>query len=56
LKNRQNAIAGTITLDNNPPSRDGTLEDYIYLGVNAPGIQIADAMNTLAGPFCYIYV
>lgn len=56
LKNRQNAIAGTITLNNSPPSRNGTLQDYIYLGVNAPGIQIGDAMNTLAGPFCYIYV
>ncbi|KAN0106125.1 Di-copper centre-containing protein [Hyaloscypha variabilis] len=56
LKNRQNAIAGTITLNNDPPSRNGTLQDYISLGVNAVDIQIADAMNTLAGPFCYIYV
>jgi len=56
LKNRQNAIAGTITLNNSPPSRAGTLQDIIELGVNAPGIQIGAAMNTLAGPFCYIYV
>ncbi|KAH8779134.1 tyrosinase [Hyaloscypha sp. PMI_1271] len=56
LKNRQNAIAGTITLNNTPPSRNGTLQDYISMGVNAVDIQIGDAMNTLAGPFCYIYV
>jgi tyrosinase len=56
LKNRQNAIAGTITLNNNPPSRNGTLQDIIDMGVNNPGIQIAQAMSTLAGPFCYIYV
>jgi tyrosinase len=48
LANRQNAIAGTITLDNDPPSRNGTLEDYISLGVNAVDIQIKDAMNTLS--------
>jgi tyrosinase len=56
LKNRQNAIAGTITLNNSPPSRNGTLQDYISLGVNAVDITIGSAMNTLAGPFCYIYV
>lgn len=56
LANRQNAIAGTITLNNSPPSRNGTLDDYISLGVNAKDIQIKDAMSTLAGPFCYIYV
>ncbi|KAF8851192.1 tyrosinase [Acephala macrosclerotiorum] len=56
LKNRQNAIAGTITLNNSPPSRNGTLTDTISLGVNAKDITIGDAMSTLAGPFCYIYV
>lgn len=56
IANRQNAISGTITLDNIPPSRNGTLQDLIDLGVNAPGIPIADAKSTIAGPFCYIYV
>ncbi|KAK5165792.1 uncharacterized protein LTR77_008715 [Saxophila tyrrhenica] len=56
LENRQNAIAGTLTLNNNPPSRNTTLDDIIELGVNAPkGIKIGDAMSTLDGPFCYIY-
>jgi len=57
LAERQYAIAGTITLDNDPPSRNTTLEDIIELGVNAPeGITIKDAMSTMAGPFCYIYL
>jgi tyrosinase len=56
IQNRQNAISGTITLDNEPPSRNGTLEDYLSVGVNAPDLQIKDAMSTLAGPFCYIYI
>jgi len=56
LANRQNAIAGTITLNNSPASRNGTLDDYLSLGVNAKDIKIRDVMSTLAGPLCYIYV
>ena len=56
LATRQNAIAGTITLLNNPPSRNGTLTDTIDMGVLAPTVQIKDVMSTLAGPLCYIYV
>ncbi len=56
LANRQDAIAGTITLLNNPPSRNGTLQDTLNMGVNAPTVQIKDVMSTVAGPLCYIYV
>lgn len=56
LKNRVNAIAGTITLLNNPPSRDTTLEDVIDLGVNADPITIKEVMSPLDGPFCYTYL
>jgi tyrosinase len=56
LANRQNAIAGTITLDDNPPNRNGTLTDTINMGVNAPTVQIKDLMSKPAGPLCYIYV
>lgn len=56
IANRQNAIAGTITLNNSPPSRNGTLQDMMYYGyANENAINIATAMSTLAGPFCYIY-
>lgn len=56
LPARLSAIGGTITMLNSPPSRNGTLQDYIDLGVNAPPIQIETVMNTLAGPLCYIYI
>ena len=55
LKNRQNAIAGTITILNTPPSRNGTLSDILDLGVNGAPITIGSAMSTLGGEFCYIY-
>lgn len=54
LEARQNAIAGNVVLDDTS-SANTTLQDIIELGVNAEGIEIADAMSTLAGPFCYIY-
>lgn len=56
LAKRQNTIAGTITFDNDPPSRNTTLDDMLDLGVNAKNITIRSALSTLAGPFCYIYV
>lgn len=59
LENRQNAISGTITPSNDPPSRNGTLEDILTMGSMLeeafPNITIADAMSTIKGPFCYIY-
>lgn len=57
IENRQNAIGGTITFLNRPPSRNGTLEDNLGFAdfMEFPNITNADALNTLAGPFCYIY-
>ncbi|KAF2163713.1 hypothetical protein M409DRAFT_68307 [Zasmidium cellare ATCC 36951] len=52
---RIEVIAGTHTVNNDPPSANATLDDIIDLGVNAPGIAIRDAVSTLEGPFCYIY-
>lgn len=50
-------VAGTITLDNNPPSRNATLEDLVqfnYLGLE--DMELGKLMDTLSGePFCYIY-
>jgi tyrosinase len=51
-----NSLAGTITLNNSPPSRNTRLDDVIDLGVNAKSILIEDALSTTAGPFCYVYV
>ena len=59
IKSRQYALADTITFLNSPPSRNGTLDDNMSLGsmfeAQFPNITQRDAMNTLAGPFCYIY-
>lgn len=51
-------IAGTITLFNNPPSRNTSLDDAIYMGQsNAPARPIKDLLNSLGdSPFCYIYL
>ncbi|KAI6887572.1 hypothetical protein KC318_g15276, partial [Hortaea werneckii] len=55
LRDRQYALAGTLTLNNAPPSRNGTLDDVLELGVNAGAITIREAMSTLGEGFCYIY-
>lgn len=57
IANRQYAIGATITVNNQPPSRNATLDDIIDLGyVGTKPVTIRDASNTLAGPFCYVYV
>ncbi|KAF2186462.1 Di-copper centre-containing protein [Zopfia rhizophila CBS 207.26] len=55
IKNRQYSVSGTLTVNNEPPSRNATLDDLMDLGVNAGSLSIRDASNTLGGPFCYIY-
>ena len=56
IKNRQYAVSGTITFFNNPPSRNGTMDDTINLGPSGADITLRDAMHTLGGKFCYIYI
>ncbi|KAL0944828.1 FAD-binding domain-containing protein [Colletotrichum truncatum] len=49
-------IAGTITINNRPPSRDATVDDEINLGVTAENRKIGDLLNTLGNsPLCYVY-
>ena len=52
-----NTVAGTLTLNNNPPSRETSLEDLIqtnWLGVG--DTRIGDLTNTLSGgSLCYVY-
>ncbi|KAF3086359.1 hypothetical protein TWF569_000742 [Orbilia oligospora] len=55
-KVRYKAVGGTITILDTPPSRNATAEDPLDLGVLAPSITIGDALSTIDGPFCYIYV
>jgi tyrosinase len=50
-------VAGTITMRNTPPSRDGTVEDIIDLvNLGVPPIKIKEVMNTMNDNLCYIYV
>jgi len=55
---RTRVIAGTITINNTPPSRAGTLDDILDLEVNAKALPIKDVVSTTGiggGPLCYIY-
>jgi tyrosinase len=59
LAKRKDAISGTITLSNVPPSRNTTLEDLQDIGFNAGSVPLKDLMSTLGGlngEMCYIYV
>jgi len=56
--NQAGTIAGTITIFNNPPSRDARLDDAIIMNyLNLDTVTIKDMMSTLDGePLCYIYL
>ncbi|EMC96482.1 hypothetical protein BAUCODRAFT_139295 [Baudoinia panamericana UAMH 10762] len=53
---RQNAIYGTSTLGNEPPSAEMTLDDMLPFGLVADDVRFGDVMDTFGGPFCYRYV
>jgi tyrosinase len=55
LKNRQYAIYGTHTNLNQPPSSNMTLDETIDFGFVAKPVTFRDLMNTLSGPYCYVY-
>ncbi|RGP65856.1 tyrosinase [Fusarium sporotrichioides] len=54
--NGKDALAGTNTFLNMPPSADTTFEDNIYMAWLGPDKQIKDLMSTQSGPFCYVYL
>lgn len=50
-------VAGTLTLGNNPPSRNGTIDDYLEVPYLIEPVVLKNVFNTLGGaPLCYIYV
>ena len=56
LANRQNAISGTGTFLNYPPSANTTLNTVIDIGyAGGTSIAMSELMSTTEGPFCYIY-
>lgn len=50
-------VAGTLTLQNRPPTRDATVEEPLEMGVNGETVRIKDVLDTMGGsPLCYVYV
>lgn len=50
-------VAGTMTLQNKPPSRDATVDDVLEMGAVGDTHPIKDMFDTLGGtPLCYIYL
>jgi tyrosinase len=53
----KNAVSGTNTFLNQPPSANTTLQDYVDYGFAAgPPRQLSELMSTVDGPFCYLYL
>lgn len=55
---RAAAVAGTVTMNDNPPSHNTTVDDELYLGPEiAVARPIRDVLDSLGGtPLCYIYM
>ncbi|KIN03343.1 hypothetical protein OIDMADRAFT_116903 [Oidiodendron maius Zn] len=55
-QNRLDAISGTGTFLNEPPSANTTLDTVINIGYSGgTNIAMRDLMSTTSGPFCYTY-
>ncbi|KAF2432267.1 Di-copper centre-containing protein [Tothia fuscella] len=56
-KKRTMEIGLTMTMFDDPPSRNGTLEDVMDFGViGGRNVRVGDVMSSLKGEFCYVYV
>jgi len=53
--NRQNVIAGPRSLID-PTAGDGTLDDWLEMGILGTGTTIRQTTSTTGGPFCYFYL
>ncbi|KAI3400607.1 hypothetical protein diail_2318 [Diaporthe ilicicola] len=56
LPARLGEISGGTTMGGFPPSKNGTLDDDVGWGVLGNTLKLRDVLDTMAGPFCYIYV
>ncbi|KAF4479152.1 Tyrosinase-like protein orsC [Colletotrichum fructicola Nara gc5] len=52
---RLTAVSGTTNIKD-PTAPNGTLTDDIDLSVNAAKMKLGDLLDTMNGPFCYVYV
>ncbi|EEP80004.1 predicted protein [Uncinocarpus reesii 1704] len=55
IENRKDALYGTLTYENLPPSRKGTLDDLVDLRPIIDPVRIRDVVDVISGPFCYFY-
>ncbi|KAG6006830.1 hypothetical protein E4U21_006637 [Claviceps maximensis] len=54
FETREYALDGTLTIQNTPPSRNGTLDDMMYFAFDKP-ISIGERMSPTKNGLCYIY-
>jgi tyrosinase len=47
---------GHRTWQNDPPSGLAQLSDVIDMGFAGPSTTIGEVLDTLSGPFCYLYI
>jgi len=53
---RIDAISGTASFLNDPPTANTTLDTKLDLGfAGGETVSMKDLMDTTAGPFCYVY-
>jgi tyrosinase len=49
-------MAGTITMMNQPPSRNGTLDDVLDISPVGNSYKYSQLLDTVGGsPFCFVY-
>ena len=49
-------VAGTLTLQDRPPTRNATIDEELVMGVNGETRKIRDMFDTLGDtPLCYVY-
>ena len=59
LDRRLLEVSKTMTMDNMPPSRNGTLDDLSGMGVLGQDYKVRELMSTMGGmggKLCYVYV
>lgn len=52
---RTKEVSDTLTIKNEPPSANGTLDTVVDMGFLADAMTIGELSSTIDGPFCYIY-
>ncbi|KJK76587.1 hypothetical protein H634G_08175 [Metarhizium anisopliae BRIP 53293] len=52
---RQNALDGTLTAQNYPPSANATVDDDMMVGNLGASRRIGEVMSTVGGYLCYVY-